>query len=33
MEEYDRQMAILEDKRETIVNGYQKRKVKNLVNK
>ena len=33
MEEYDRQMAILEDKRETIVNEYQKRKVKNLVNK
>ena len=33
MEEYDRQIAILEDKRETIVNGYQKCKVKNLVNK
>ena len=33
MEEYDRQIAILEGKRETIVNGYQKRKVKNLVNK
>ena len=33
MEEYDRQMAILEDKRETVVNEYQKRKVKNLVKK
>ena len=26
-------VAILEDKRETVVNEYQKRKVKNLVKK
>lgn len=32
-EEYDRQIAILEDKKDVILNGYQKRKVKNLVRK
>ena len=32
-EEYDRQIAVLEDKKDVIINGYQKRKVKNLVRK
>lgn len=32
-EEYDRQIAALEDKKDVIINGYQKRKVKNLVRK
>ena len=33
IEEYYRQVATLEDKKDVIINGYQKRKVKNLVNK
>ena len=32
-EEYDRQVAVLEDKKDVIINGYQKRKVKTLVKK
>ena len=32
-EEYDRQIAALEDKKDVIINGFQKRKVKNLVRK
>ena len=32
-EEYDKQVASLEDKKDVIINGYQKRKVKNLVKK
>ena len=32
-EEYDRQVAALEDKKDVILNGHQKRKVKNLVRK
>ena len=32
-EEYDRQIAALEDKKDVILNGHQKRKVKNLVRK
>lgn len=32
-EEYDRQIAALEDKKDVIINGYQKRKVKTLVKK
>ena len=30
-EEYDRLLATLEDKKDVIINGHQKRKVKNLV--
>lgn len=32
-EKYDRQIATLEAKKDVIINGYQKRKVKNLVKK
>ena len=32
-EEYDRQISILEDRKDVIINGHQKRKVKNLVKK
>lgn len=32
-EEYDRLLATLEDKKDVIINGHQKRKVKNLVKK
>ena len=32
-EEYDKKLATLEDKKDVIINGYQKRKVKNLVKK
>ena len=32
-EEYDKKLASLEDKKDVIINGYQKRKVKTLVKK
>ena len=32
-EKYDRQVVTLEDKKDVILNGYQNRRVKNLVKK